>query len=164
MRLRLLLIVSCYAISDPWETLGISRSATKTQIKSAYKKLAKEWHPDVNKSPEAEDRFVDIAEAYQILTDDEKKREWERNRNSGFGSSFRRSSSRTGSSFGFSADDLFRQFFGSSNFGEEGVTTREFFNSILTRTHRTPHVFLFTSPWCFECQHASKEFSFIRTY
>ena len=95
------LIVSISAISDPWATLGISRSATSKQIKQAYKKLAKEWHPDVNKSPEAEAMFIDIAEAYQILTDDEKKREWERNQNSGFGSSFRRSSSRTGSSFGF---------------------------------------------------------------
>ena len=152
-----MLVVGICAISDPWDTLGVPRSATKPEIKQAYKKLAKEWHPDVNKSPDAEDRFVDIAEAYQILTDEEKKREWERTRSQGFGSSFRRSSSRHGSSFGFSADDLFRQFFGSSNFGEEGVTTRDFFNIILSRTTRSPHVFLFTSPWCFECQHAVKD-------
>jgi len=162
MRLLIsLFICGIFGIDDPWAVLGVSRSASTKQIKSAYKKLAKEWHPDVNKSPEAEEKFVDIAEAYQILTDDEKKQEWERNRNSGFGSSFRSKSSRAGAQWGFSADDLFRQFFGSSNFGEEGVTTRDFFNNILVRTNRTPYVFLFTSPWCMECQHASKYFALL---
>ena len=153
MWLELLSLLSiCLAIDDPWSILGVSRSATNKEIKSAYKRLAKEWHPDVNKSPEAEERFVDIAEAYQILTDEEKKREWQRTREGGFGSGFRRKSS----SFGFSADDLFKQFFGSSNFGEEGITTRDFFNFIISRTNRSPHVFLFISPWCFECQQAKK--------
>ena len=130
----------------------------EAQIKSAYKKLAKEWHPDVNKSPEAEDRFVDIAESYQILTDDERKREWEKSQNSGFGSTFRGFKSSGSRRYGFSADDLFNQFFGSSNFGEEGVTTRDFFQEVLAKTNRSPHVFLFTSPWCFECSAAVKYF------
>lgn len=120
----------------------------------AYKKLAKEWHPDINKSPEAEDRFVDIAEAYQILTDDEKRREWESSQNSGFGHSFRRSTQGSRWGGGFSPDDLFDQFFGQSNFGEDGVSTRDFFNNILQKTNRSPHIFLFTSPWCFECRRA----------
>ncbi|CBY20604.1 unnamed protein product [Oikopleura dioica] len=147
------------AVADPWKTLGISRSASTKEIKTAYKKLAKEWHPDINKSPEAEDRFVDIAEAYQILTDDEKRREWESSQNSGFGHSFRRSTQGSRWGGGFSPDDLFDQFFGQSNFGEDGVSTRDFFNNILQKTNRSPHIFLFTSPWCFECRRAKQVFS-----
>ena len=85
MRWWLLLIVTFVTcISDPWATLGVSRSASQKDIKKAYKKLAIQWHPDKNQSPEAEEKFMEIAEAYQILTDDEKRREWERNQGIGF--------------------------------------------------------------------------------
>lgn len=57
-----------------YDTLGVGRQASKQEIKKAYQKLAKKWHPDVNKAPEAEARFKEAAEAYEILGDEEKRK------------------------------------------------------------------------------------------
>ena len=54
---------------DYYETLGIKRDATDAEIKSAYRKLARKYHPDVNKTKEAEEKFKDINEAYEVLGD-----------------------------------------------------------------------------------------------
>ena len=62
---------------DYYEVLGVQSGATKEQIKSAYRKLALEFHPDRNKSPEAEARFKEISEAYAVLSDDEKRRQYD---------------------------------------------------------------------------------------
>jgi curved DNA-binding protein len=58
---------------DPYTVLGVDRRADGDTIRKAYRKLAKEWHPDVNKSPEAEDRFREINNAYEVLGDAEKR-------------------------------------------------------------------------------------------
>lgn len=58
---------------DYYEVLGVSRDASKADIKSAYRKLALKWHPDKNKSPEAEKTFKEINEAYEVVSDDEKR-------------------------------------------------------------------------------------------
>lgn len=64
-------------IRNPYEILGVSKDAAKQEIKKAYQKLAKKWHPDVNKAPEAEARFKEIAEAYDILSHDDKREAYE---------------------------------------------------------------------------------------
>ena len=58
---------------DFYETLGINKGASKADIKSAYRKLALKYHPDKNKSADSEDRFKEINEAYEVLSDDNKK-------------------------------------------------------------------------------------------
>jgi len=58
---------------DYYDVLGVSRDASLEEIKKAYRKLALEWHPDRNKSSEAEERFKEINEAYEVLSDPEKK-------------------------------------------------------------------------------------------
>lgn len=58
---------------DYYATLGLSRDATRDQIRKAYRELARKNHPDVNKDPEAEDRFKEISEAYEVLRDPEKR-------------------------------------------------------------------------------------------
>lgn len=58
---------------DFYETLGVDKGASKADIKSAYRKLALKYHPDKNKSADAEEKFKEINEAYEVLSDDNKK-------------------------------------------------------------------------------------------
>ncbi|XP_021737105.1 chaperone protein dnaJ A7A, chloroplastic-like isoform X1 [Chenopodium quinoa] len=66
------------AESDFYSILGVSRNASKSDIKSAYRKLARSYHPDVNKEPGAEQKFKDISNAYEVLSDDEKRSIYDR--------------------------------------------------------------------------------------
>src|SRR3954471_7374957 len=66
------------AVRDYYEGLGVPRGASNEEIRSAYRKLARQNHPDVNKTPGAEDRFKEIAEAYEVLRDTEKREKYDR--------------------------------------------------------------------------------------
>jgi molecular chaperone DnaJ len=96
---------------DYYEVLGVGRSASDDEIKKAYRKLALQYHPDRNKAPEATERFKEATEAYQVLSDSEKRSMYDRyghqafDRGAGAGVDF--------SNFvGLSIEDLFESFFG----------------------------------------------------
>lgn len=63
--------------NDYYETLGVKKGSSKDQIKDAYRKLALQFHPDRNKDPEAEGRFKQVSEAYAVLSDDEKRAQYD---------------------------------------------------------------------------------------
>lgn len=66
-------------MADPYATLGVSRTASEKEIKSAYRKLAKELHPDRNKdNPKAAERFSDVTNAYDLLSDKDQRARFDR--------------------------------------------------------------------------------------
>lgn len=66
-------------MADPYSTLGVSRGATEADIKKAYRKLAKELHPDTNKgNPKATERFAEVTNAYDLLSDKDKRAQFDR--------------------------------------------------------------------------------------
>ena len=94
---------------DPYEVIGVSRQASETEIKKAFRKLARELHPDVNtEDPHAEEKFKEAAEAYEILSDSERRSVFDRYGHEGLSSSGFHS---TFQGFGSFAD-IFDAFFG----------------------------------------------------
>src|SRR5690606_25688386 len=74
------------ATKDFYKTLGVAENASADEIKKAYRKLAKQYHPDANPNDSAAaDRFKEISEAYSILSDDEKRKQYDQMRKFGGG-------------------------------------------------------------------------------
>src|SRR2546429_1404717 len=69
---------------DFYEILGVPRTANQKEIQRSYRKLARRYHPDVNKDPAAEERFKEISEAYDVLSDPDTRRQYDQ-----FGADFR---------------------------------------------------------------------------
>src|SRR5271165_2406603 len=94
---------------DPYEVLGVERTASEGQIKKAFRQLARELHPDVNAhDPDAEEKFKEAAEAYEILSDSERRATYDR-----YGHEGLRSGGYAPNFDGFGTiSDLFDAFFG----------------------------------------------------
>ncbi|WP_367370968.1 molecular chaperone DnaJ [Pediococcus parvulus] len=108
---------------DYYETLGVSKDASADEIKKAYRKLSKKYHPDLNKAPGAEQKFKEVNEAYEVLSDDQKRARYDQygsaDANAGFGGNGGFNSADFGG-FGGSGggfDDIFSQFFGGGGRG-----------------------------------------------
>src|ERR671922_1509195 len=101
---------------DYYELLGVPRGASEGDIKKAFRRLARELHPDVSEAPDAEDRFREVVEAYEVLSKPETRELYDRYGHAGL---------RTGgfqpSHFDFGTlSDLFAAFFGDDVFGVPG--------------------------------------------
>jgi molecular chaperone DnaJ len=99
---------------DYYEILGVSRTATQEEIRRAYRRLARQYHPDVNKSPDAEEKFKEINEAYEVLSDPDKRAAYDRFGHAGVQAGVGHEPSAGGDPFGFGSlfTDLFDSFFG----------------------------------------------------
>jgi len=93
---------------DYYDILGVSHNATLDGIKKAYRELALKYHPDINKSKEAEEKFKEINEAYAVLSDPEKRKQYDLMGNDEFNTRF-------------SEEDIFRDFDISSVFKDVGI-------------------------------------------
>jgi molecular chaperone DnaJ len=112
------------ASSDPYAVLGVSRSAAPDEIKSAYRKLARRYHPDVNPGDSsAEEKFKEVSEAYQILTDPERKARYDQ-----YGVTDDQPTGGPGADFfgggGGNVSDIFEAFFGGMGGGGGGRARR----------------------------------------
>jgi molecular chaperone DnaJ len=107
---------------DYYEVLGVSRSADEEEIKKAFRRLAKQYHPDANKESGAEARFIEVNEAYEILSDPQKRAAYDRYGhaavNNGAGAGY-------GDFAGFSSiNDLFETFFSSAAGAQRRTSTQ----------------------------------------
>ncbi|MGZ0211135.1 MAG: molecular chaperone DnaJ [Actinomycetales bacterium] len=99
-------------MADHYEALGVAREATPEEIKKAYRKLARELHPDVNPSADASERFKTVTHAYDVLSDPQQRQQYDMGGSGGFG----------GGNFGFG--DIFETFFGGGGGQTAGPRSR----------------------------------------
>jgi molecular chaperone DnaJ len=106
---------------DYYEILGVSRSASPDDLKAAFRKMARQYHPDVNKAPDAEERFKEVNEAYAVLSDPEKRAAYDRYGHAGVRG--------PGGGVDFNVDfsdfaDIFGDLFGFGGFGRSSRRSR----------------------------------------
>uniref|UniRef100_A0A6J0SK79 DnaJ homolog subfamily C member 16 n=1 Tax=Pogona vitticeps TaxID=103695 RepID=A0A6J0SK79_9SAUR len=149
---------------DPYRILGVSRTASQAEIKKAYKKLAREWHPDKNKDPGAEDKFIQISKAYEILSNDEKRLHFDRygdvSENPGYPQQQQHQHHRPFHPFheSFYFDESFFHF----GFNPERHESSDekyllhfshYVNEVVPDSFKKPYLIKITSDWCFSCIH-----------
>ncbi|XP_023950560.2 dnaJ homolog subfamily C member 16 [Bicyclus anynana] len=149
-------------IGDPYKILGVHRRAALPEIRKAYRQLAKEWHPDKNEDPNAESRFVEIKQAYELLTDTERRQAYDL-----YGitneDDHMYKKRHDYSQYARYSNDPFEYF--STHFRTQdqditlfhklSVTARHFENNILEKSVHTPALVLFYTDWCFDCVRAA---------
>ena len=105
---------------DYYEVLGVARDAGEKEIKAAYRKLARKYHPDVNKGdPRAEEKFKEVAEAFAVLSDADKRAKYDRGGHEAFGPGFDPFAGASSADFDFGMGDL-SDLFGMFGFGGMG--------------------------------------------
>lgn len=103
-----------------YDTLAVSENATESEIKKAYRKLARQYHPDVNKTPEAEEKFKEINAAYEVLSDKEKKAQYDQFGDQMFGGQNFQDFARSQGG-NVDLDEILRQMFGGAGGGFGGA-------------------------------------------
>ena len=107
-------------MANYYEILGVSKEATQVEIKAAFRKKARELHPDVNKAPDAEERFKELGKAYETLSNEEKRSLYDRYGEEGLANAGFDSAGPFDFGFG-DINDIFESFFG----GMGGFSSRQ---------------------------------------
>ncbi|XP_005101904.2 dnaJ homolog subfamily C member 16 [Aplysia californica] len=146
------------ASNELYDILGVHKSASSQEIKKAYKTLAREWHPDKNQDPSATDKFTKINEAYETLSDPQRRADYD---NYGYTSAQeqqRNPHAHPGRGF-HPFDDFFSGGFGSFRFGGREsvsmekflITLRQYESKMHPRSHQSPCFIYAFSDFCFDC-------------
>ncbi len=109
-------------MADYYEILGVDKNASKDEIKSAFRKMARQWHPDINKAPEAEAKFKELGKAYETLMDDDKRATYDRYGEDGLNNAGFNTQGPFANGFG-DLEEVFNSFFG-GGFGGFGGSRR----------------------------------------
>nr|XP_011725256.1 LOW QUALITY PROTEIN: dnaJ homolog subfamily C member 16 [Macaca nemestrina] len=148
---------------DPYRVLGVSRTASQADIKKAYKKLAREWHPDKNKDPGAEDKFIQISKAYEILSNEEKRSNYDQYGDAGENQGYQKQQQQREYRFrhfheNFYFDESFFHFpFNSER--RDSIDEKyllhfsHYVNEVVPDSFKKPYLIKITSDWCFSCIH-----------
>ncbi|XP_035222719.1 dnaJ homolog subfamily C member 16-like [Stegodyphus dumicola] len=155
-------ILQCViSLRDPYAILGVARTASIPEIKRAYKRLAREWHPDKNKGPEAESKFIEINKAYELLTDPERRRLFDRSGITEDTPNFRQYPDY--SQFRRYENDPFEHIFSQGGFNfqfkfnqgsfyhKHTITAKAYENHIIPNSNFQPYLILFYGELCFAC-------------
>ncbi|XP_048206244.1 dnaJ homolog subfamily C member 16 isoform X1 [Perognathus longimembris pacificus] len=147
---------------DPYRVLGVSRTASQADIKKAYKKLAREWHPDKNKDPGAEDKFIQISKAYEILSNEEKRTNYDRYGDAGESQGYQKQQQHEYRFRHFHENFYFDESFFHFPFNSERRDSIDekyllhfshYVNEVVPDSFRKPYLIKITSDWCFSCIH-----------
>lgn len=151
--------------NDPYKILGVQKHADLQQIRKAYKQLAKEWHPDKSDHPEAETKFVEIKQAYELLSDTERRKAYDLYGITNEDAHLYKERPDYSSYGRF--PDPFEQFFGHNfNFHDQdislfhklSITSKYYETNIVPKSRHTPQILMFYSDWCFSCMKAANSF------
>jgi len=149
----------------PYDVLGIKRSATQQEVKKAYRRLVKDLHPDRNKAPDAQDKFVELTKAYEIISDPERRRLFDNHGVTEDTPNFNQKHdysqyNRYGDPFDH-LRDLFGENFNSFKSGSGGskenifhkqsISYKAYANNLVPNSYKQPYLLLFYSDWCFSC-------------
>ncbi|XP_072101309.1 dnaJ homolog subfamily C member 16 isoform X1 [Mobula birostris] len=146
---------------DPYKLLGVGRTATQAEIKKAYKQLAREWHPDKNKDPKAEDQFIQISKAYEILSNDEKRLNFDK-----YGDIDGQPGNHQQPQHHFRSFHKYDSFFFDEsvfnfqfNSAHDSFDDKyllhfsQYMNEVVPDSYKKPYLIKVTSDWCFSCIH-----------
>ena len=147
----------------PYDILGVKRNASPEEIKKSYRKLVKEMHPDKNKAPDAQEQFVKLTKAYDLLSDPDRRRNYDNHGVTEDTPNFNKKHdysqyNRHGDPFDHLRDlfgDSFQSFRsggGRENiFHKQSITYKAYTNTVVPNSSKQPYLLLFYSDWCFSC-------------
>ncbi|XP_067616105.1 dnaJ homolog subfamily C member 16 isoform X3 [Eurosta solidaginis] len=142
---------------NPYDILGIEKYATAQDIRKTYKHLARIWHPDKNEHPEATKVFVKMKQAYELLSDAERRRMFDQY--GVYNTKFHSPAPKSYVLKNQASSDRFENFFGKqfifdndiSFFHKMSITMNNFEMKLVPRSKNTPCILIFYNDWCFRC-------------
>ncbi|XP_036319034.1 dnaJ homolog subfamily C member 16 [Rhagoletis pomonella] len=155
-----LVFITLLRISEggsPYEILGIETDATSEEVRRAYKRLVKTWHPDKSEHPEASTVFVKIKQAYELLSDADRRRIYDQHGILNEDSYYFPPKSDLNK--GRSSSDQFENFFGNQFSGDNdisfyhkiSISGKNYDKKVVSKSKTIPHLVIFYNDWCFRC-------------